>query len=206
MTDTDILVRARLASDQSLAVFRAVLSAASRPGTRVALPAEAAPGVPPAAVPVLALADLDVAVAVLDEDANGETWQSLVRSVTGCRAAPADDADMVVAVRQPSPTDIASLRVGTAHGPEHGARLFISCRVLTDQSTGGATTIRLSGPGASKGRTINVVGIERDVFAALAAANTSFPAGIDTWLVADNGVVVGIPRSTQIDFVEGAQQ
>ena len=204
--ETQTMVRARLTSEQSLAVFRAVLSAASRPGTLVALPADAAPGVPPTIVPVLALADLDIAVAILDEDANGDSWQSLVRSVTGCRTAAAAEADMVVALRPPSPVEIASLRIGTAHAPERGARLFVACRMLTEGSVGGATTIRVSGPGASNGRTVTVTGVARDVLSAVVTANKSFPAGIDTWLVADNGVMAAIPRSTQIDIVDTAKE
>jgi len=200
--ETQAMVRARLTSDQSLAVFRSVLDAASRPGTLVPLPDGTAPGVPSAIVPVLALADLDVAVATLDE-ADGSPWSSLIRSVTGCRTAAADEADMVVALRLPTIDEIRSLRTGTDHAPERGARLFIACGAIRSGRHDGGTAIRMRGPGASDGRTITVDGIAAELFGALVTANRSFPAGVDTWLVAESRDMVGIPRSTQIDVIEG---
>src|SRR5918994_7539277 len=113
MTDTNVLLSARLTGDQSLTVFRAVLEALSRPGKVVDLPAGVATSVPPAAVPVLALADLDVAVATL-EAGDESAWASSIRSVTGCRLATATDADMVVAVRPPTADEVGALSVGAA--------------------------------------------------------------------------------------------
>ena len=205
MTDTSVLLGARLTAEQSLSVFRAVLEAVSRPGKVVDLPAGVATSVPPAAVPVLALADLDVSVATLEagdgSSPDGERWASSIRAVTGCRLAAASDADMVVAIRPPSRVDVDSLRVGTAHAPERGARLFVQCDAIIEGSTPAGTTIRILGPGASAGRTITVNGADADVFRALVAANRGFPAGVDTWLVAGDRRMVGIPRSSRIDIV-----
>lgn len=200
MTDTTVLLGARLTGDQSLSVFRAVLEALSRPGKVVDLPAGVATSVPPAAVPVLALADLDVSVATF-EVGDGPMWASSIRSVTGCRLAPAADADMILAERPPTADEVSSLRVGTAHAPERGARLFVRCDAITEGSTSAGTTIRIKGPGASAGRTITVIGVGGDVFGALAAANRAFPAGVDTWLVAGDRRMVGIPRSSRIDVL-----
>lgn len=202
MTETTVLLSARLTSDQSLTVFRAVLEALSRPGKVVDLPAGVATSVPPAVVPVLALADLDVAVATL-EAGDESTWASSIRSVTGCRVAAATDADMIVAVRPPTADEVASLRVGTAHAPERGARLFVLCAAITEGSAEAGTTIRVQGPGASAGRTITVTGVDADAIRALADANRAFPAGVDTWLITGDRRMVGISRSSRID-IEGA--
>lgn len=201
MTDTNVLLSARLTGDQSLAVFRAVLEALSCPGKVVNLPAGVATSVPPAAVPVLALADLDVSVATFEAGGgspDGDRWASSIRSVTGCRITAPPDADMVVALRPPTGADVSSLRVGTAHAPERGARLFVRCDAITEGSTGADTTIRIQGPGASAGRTLTVTGLDADVFRALTAANRAFPAGVDTWLIAGDRRMVGIPRSSRI--------
>jgi alpha-D-ribose 1-methylphosphonate 5-triphosphate synthase subunit PhnH len=199
MTDTNVLLSARLTGDQSLSVFRAVLEALCRPGRVVHLPAGVATSVPPAAVPVLALADLDVSVATL-EAGDGSAWASSIRSVTGCRLAAAADADMVVAIRSPSGPEVASLRAGTAEAPERGARLFVLCAAITEGSTDAGTTIRIQGPGASAGRTITVTGVDADVFRTLSGANRGFPGGVDTWLITGDRRMIGIPRSSRIDI------
>jgi alpha-D-ribose 1-methylphosphonate 5-triphosphate synthase subunit PhnH len=202
MTDTGVLLSARLTGDQSLAVFRAVLEASSRPGKVVVLPGGVAMSVPPAAVPVLALADLDISVATL-EPGDESAWASSIRSVTGCRLSAAPDADMIVAIRPPTGDEVGSLRVGSTLAPERGARLFVLCPAITEGSTGGGTTIRIQGPGASVGRTVTVAGIDADVFVALNAANRAFPAGVDTWLVTGDRRMIAIPRSSRIDIIEG---
>jgi alpha-D-ribose 1-methylphosphonate 5-triphosphate synthase subunit PhnH len=200
MTDTNVLLSARLTGDQSRTVFRVVLEALSRPGKVVDLPAGVATGVPPAVVPVLALADLDVAVATLEA---GEeiAWASSIRSVTGCHLAAVTDADMVVAVRPPTADEVGALRIGTADAPERGARLFVSCAAITEGSTGAGVVIRVQGPGASAGRTITITGVEADVFRTLAAVNRGFPAGVDTWLVTGDRRMVAISRSSRIDVL-----
>jgi alpha-D-ribose 1-methylphosphonate 5-triphosphate synthase subunit PhnH len=197
MTDTNVLLSARLTGDQSLTVFRAVLDALSRPGKVVDLPSGVATGVPPAVVPVLALADLDVAVATL-EAGDEVAWASSIRSVTGCRLAAVTDADMVVGLRAPTADEVGSLRVGSAHAPEWGARLFVLCAAVAEGSTGAGTTIRIEGPGASAGRTITIDGVDADVFRALGAANRSFPAGIDTWVISAERRMVAMSRSSRI--------
>jgi alpha-D-ribose 1-methylphosphonate 5-triphosphate synthase subunit PhnH len=205
MTDTNVLLSARLTGDQSLTVFRAVLDALSRPGKVVDLPAGVATSVPPAVVPVLALADLDVAVATL-EAGEEAAWASSIRSVTGCRLAAVADADMVVGVRPPTADEVGSLRVGSAHAPERGARLFVLCAAVAEGSTGAGTTIRIHGPGASAGRTVTVAGVDADVFEALAAANRGFPAGVDTWLISDDRRMVAISRSSRIVVLTNTEQ
>lgn len=199
----DVLVRARLSSEQSLEVFRAVLSAAARPARLVTLPGGTAPGVPRAAVPALALADLDVSVTTLGDSPDDDgRWRELIRGVTGCRPCSLADADLVVALREPTPIEISRLPTGSAQAPEHAARLFVSCRSLAPGVQPDGTTINVRGPGASAGRLLTVVGLEGAMFSALSAVNGSFPAGVDCWLVADDGVMAGIPRSAQIDLVD----
>lgn len=204
MTDTGVLLSARLTGEQSLAVFRAVLEAISRPGKVVDLPAGVATSVPPAAIPALALADLDVSVGTL-EAGDESAWATSIRSVTGCRLTSAADSDVVVAIRPPTAVEVESLRIGMAHAPERGARLFVHCEAITEGSTDAGSTIRVDGPGASAGRTITITGVDADVFRALAAANRAFPAGVDTWLVASDRRMVGIPRSSRIDVLADSE-
>ncbi|MGP4097489.1 phosphonate C-P lyase system protein PhnH [Nonomuraea sp. KM90] len=68
---------------------------------------------------------------------------------------------------------------------------------------GPGVVLVLSGPGVPGTRRLRVTGLAREVFAALAAANAGFPAGVDTFLVAADGTVAGLPRSTRIEIENG---
>lgn len=200
-----LLAEARLDDDASLAVFRAVLAATSRPGRVTPAPQGINGSIPPVLLPALALADLEIALSVLTADAvdgadDAVDWADVVVRATGARRAtgPAD-ADLVVALRPPTPAEIATLRTGDAHAPERGARLIVSCTGFDghgpDGHGDGGVTLRITGPGTGGGRTVAVGGIVPELVTALMAANDRFPAGIDTWFVAPDGAMVGLPRS-----------
>jgi len=188
---------ARLDGQRSQRAFRALLETASRPGTvadlaAVALPAE----VPPVLIVPLALADVEVSVAVLG-DADGRWWD-VVRDATGARPAPLDAADVVVAIGPLSADDVAAIRRGTAEEPEGGARVALACTGLHGGGPGGELVLELTGPGVDGHRLLGIDGIAPEVIDAIAAANAAFPRGIDTWLAAPDGRLAGIPRSTRI--------
>ena len=206
--DAHLLADARLDASVSLAVFRTALAAMARPGRVERLP-DAAPDslAAPLLVP-LALADLEVAVAVLDHPADDRAgsgpWAELLRAATGARLV--DElvaADLVVARRAPTPFEISTLRTGDALAPEKGARLVLACaalRACDHEPHDGEVQLRLTGPGAASGRTVCVGGVEPAVFAALRESNRDFPAGVDTWLVADDRSVIALPRSARIEM------
>jgi alpha-D-ribose 1-methylphosphonate 5-triphosphate synthase subunit PhnH len=207
------LANARLAGDESLAVFRVLLAAVARPGKPVALPHDLVASLPRALLAPLGLVDLDHVFAVLgddlaDNDCDGFAdvgWVSLIAAATAAR--PTDvlgDADVVIARRSPTAEEIGALRRGSALLPEAGARLFIACRAVTTpgpdtpQSESESIQFRVSGPGASRPRVVEITGISSDVPAAIADANSAFPTGIDVWFIDDAGTVVGVPRSSSI--------
>lgn len=207
---------------ESQAVFRALLDAFARPGTVTCLPSSVVDRVPPALAPVLALADVDVTVAVVehpvddDRSAAEPRWGRIVAAATGARTSAVESAAMVVAIAPPAPEVLRHLMRGSAAAPEQGTRLTIACRALLtdddlvapdDRGTVAAAQVRssvlLSGPGVDGSARVTALGIERAVFETIAAANDTFPAGVDTWLVADDGRVVGIPRSSTIEISGG---
>lgn len=248
--DTELVARARLDHGASQRSFRALLDTAARPGALASLPDDAAPGLPRALVPALALADVDVTVAVLD-DARATLWQDALRTATGARSGPPTAAQMVVALRPPRPAEVAGLERGTADAPERAARLIIACRTMATHravppvpapaaersgplgptvspnaagrgpgraggadarpptterlgaaSTSGAVDIAVRGPGVPDVRIVRAVGVAVEVLAAIADANREPPAGIDTWLVADDGTIAGFPRSARLSIDE----
>ena len=213
------LANARLAGDESLAVFKVLLAAVARPGKPVALPCDLVATLPRALLAPLGLVDLDHVFAVLgddladndlaDNDCDGVAdvgWVSLIAAATAARPTDVlDDADVVIARRSPTAEEIGALRRGSALLPEAGARLFIACRAVTtpgpdtQQSESESIQFRVSGPGASIPRVVEITGISSDVPAAIADANSAFPTGIDVWFIDDAGTVVGVPRSSSID-------
>ncbi|CAN5500685.1 hypothetical protein BH23ACT3_BH23ACT3_22390 [soil metagenome] len=207
LPDAHLLAEARLDAAVSLAVFRTALSAMSRPGRVERLPDAAPASIPAALLVPLALADLEVAVAVLDhppdDGAGRASWAELVRTATGARlVSEVAAADLVVAQRAPTPYEVSTLRTGDAVAPEKGARLVLACAALRrcdHEPHDSGVQLRLTGPGAASGRTVCVEGVEPAVFAALRETNRSFPAGVDTWLVADDGSVIALPRSAHVE-------
>lgn len=207
--DPALVAAARLDPATSLQVFRATLDALARPGRPTRLPIVRPDLVPAALLPVLALADLEITVAVLDDrrpsvDASAVAstdWFAIVAAATGARRALSlGEADLVLAMRPPDPSEIAALRTGDALAPERGARLVVACSRIGHGSTG----VELSGPGAAGGRTLHLDGPGPELFDALGLVNRDFPAGVDTWFVAPDGAIAAISRSTHITHVDVA--
>lgn len=210
------IVAARLTPDESQLVFRRLLDSLARPGRVAWLPADVARRVPPAVVPVLALCDLEVTCCVVGAPSSGVDWADVVAAATGARRAGISEAAWVVALAPLDGDDVAHLRRGTALAPEHGARLVQACGQLhmgageqpwssTDPEVG-HVTVELRGPGIPDRRRITVTGVTAGVFEALSAANAAFPAGVDTWLVADSGALIGLPRTTHISVISSPNQ
>jgi alpha-D-ribose 1-methylphosphonate 5-triphosphate synthase subunit PhnH len=185
---------------QAQADFRVLLDVLSRPGTLGSVGC----GDGPAALAVAAgLADVEVPTSVLTGPGD-EHWAKALHLATSAPPAPPEKARMVVALRPPSAAEIAMLPRGDAMHPEHGTRLIAAVATLArDGRAGSGVALALSGPGVPGTRRMRVTGLPRDVFAALAAANAAFPAGIDTFLVAEDGTVAGLPRSTRVEIENG---
>ncbi|HEY4422136.1 MAG TPA: phosphonate C-P lyase system protein PhnH [Pseudonocardia sp.] len=170
-------------------IFRTVLDALARPGTATHLPAPA--GVPAALAPLLALADLDTPVCVLDAtSADSEQWLRAVTTATSAPGAGLGEARLVAALRPVTVNELRTIRVGTPADPEEAALVALAVPALT-----GGPVVRLEGPGAAPGAVIAPTGLPvgwLDVRAAVA-----YPAGADLLLVDPDGMCVGLPRSTR---------
>lgn len=191
----ELAARARLDTHASQRTFRALLDALARPGRVGALELRAP--VPPALLPALALADVDVTTCLLTRRGEDTDWQAVLTTATGAVAAELEEADIVVALRAPTPDEVRSLRRGRADAPELGACLTLAFRRL-----GAGLWLGLRGPGVPGAERLLVEGLEPEVFEALAAANRRFPAGVDAFVVAEDGAVAGLPRSTDLTVGE----
>lgn len=206
------LARARLTGARSQRAFRILLDSLSRPGTihttdAVGLP----PGVPALLLLPLALADVEVGVAVLSGDPD-DPWTRFLVDVTGSRPVPVPDAAIVVLLGGFTAQDVLSLRRGTDESPEGGARVAMACRSLrvlddaddtaADAAVDGEVELTLRGPGVDGSVRLAIAGLPVDVLDALAIANAGFPSGVDTWFVTPDGTVCAVPRSSHLS-IEG---
>jgi alpha-D-ribose 1-methylphosphonate 5-triphosphate synthase subunit PhnH len=181
---------APLDPDTAQRTFRAVLDALARPGTVQQLPAAPA-DVPAALLPVLALADLDTPACVLaGPDAAG--WADALATATTAPIVELAAARLVTALRPLAPGEPATLRTGSAAAPEDGALVVLAVAALE-----GGAPLRLAGPGIATQRTVTPRAVPADLLAARTAA--AFPAGFDLLLVAPDGRLLGLPRSTRIE-------
>jgi alpha-D-ribose 1-methylphosphonate 5-triphosphate synthase subunit PhnH len=201
--DAGLAAQARLDGTRSQGAFRSLLDAVARPGTLVPLPEATLPAtVPPALVLPLALADVGVGIEVVGPDAG--RWLDLVTAATGARHRPLEAAEIVVDLGDDPRATITSVRRGRTEAPEEAARLALGCRRITAGHTPGCDVlVELQGPGIPGARRVALDGVPTAALRALRDVNRSFPVGVDTWLVADDHQVVGLPRSTRITLLDG---
>ena len=207
----EAMVAARLTPAESQVVFRRLLDALARPGRIAWLPADVARRVPPVLVPLLALCDLEVTCCVVQESETPVDWSQVVSATTAARMVPMHQAAWVAALGPLDGGHVLRLQRGTALAPELGTRLVQACRQLhmgegeqpwssTDPDAG-HVTVELRGPGIPEQRRVTVTGVGVDYFDALNATNAAFPAGVDMWLVAESGALIGLPRTTKVTVI-----
>ncbi|MEU6654391.1 phosphonate C-P lyase system protein PhnH [Streptomyces sp. NPDC046900] len=195
----ELVAAAKLRPAQAQGVFRAVLDALAQPGRVTRFPAGVPGTVPPALLPVLALADLGTGVCVLEEDGS-RRWSDAVGVATNAPAVPLEQARLAAAVRPVAAEEILRLARGTADAPEDGAVLCLPVTALE----GGPSTWRLSGPGVPGERAVAPLGLPEGFVAARAELVGGFPAGADLLLATPDGRVMGLPRSTTVTSAAGA--
>jgi alpha-D-ribose 1-methylphosphonate 5-triphosphate synthase subunit PhnH len=192
------------------AVFRAVLDALARPGTVKRLPSAAgeplAAHVPAVLLPLLALADRSTPACVVSDEAGA--WDEIVRVAAGAPRAALADARLVAALRPLAFGELASLRTGTAAAPEDGALACLAVAGIgivdgadaadVGDGDGGRVWLRLSGPGVPGTRAIIVTGLPIGFVAARRRLVAGFPAGADLLLIAPDGAMTGLPRTTEV--------
>ncbi len=206
-----LVAAARLRGDTSQRVFDVLLRCLAEPGTVHRLPS-LPPEVSGPAWLALALADVDVAVAVIGVEggagAEGTTAE-LIRRATDAAIVGVTDAAIVVSLAQPG-TALADVAIGTALAPEDGARVALAVEhVDTVDGTGekpvDGTALTLSGPGVPGERTVVVHGLDQAAVAHLGNVDGRFPTGFDTWLFTPGGEVMAISRSTTVRMAAGTE-
>jgi alpha-D-ribose 1-methylphosphonate 5-triphosphate synthase subunit PhnH len=176
-----------LSQPESHRIFRAVLDALSRPGIPAQIPDNPLPRV---LLPVMALADLEAPVAVIEE---GGEYAELVRTVTGAAIVEPTRARIVGVTRCLSEGELTTLCRGTILAPEAGALTFLT---VPDLESGPRWT--LTGPGIDGRQTVRISGLPADFLAARRILVGGFPTGVDFVFVTPDGRAVGLPRTTHV--------
>lgn len=194
-----------LTTDTAQRIFRACLTALSRPGTITRLPDDCVPTPVPAVVaPMLALTDLMTPVSGLDTtDVPGASRAAdLIAWATGASVTVPKGARFAVAFAESE--QMAELSVGSHWSPEFGATLCQRVTSLSDQATPTdqpALKLRLRGPGVETSTEVAVLGLSARFLELRAGLTADFPTGIDVLLVTDDGAVAGLPRTTRIEVL-----
>ena len=188
--------------------FRLLLDALAHPGLVLIVndPPAVAAG---AAVVALAFARNGSTVAIVGD----EQLATEVAEATLAPLVPLSEARLVALLR-PDARLVAECRRGGGLPSDLGAKVGIACTRLASYpprpgawqaavpqaDAPGVVLLGLSGPGVDGVRRVVVEGVGREVFEAGSDANREQSRGLDTWLVDNEGRVLGIARSTAIEI------
>ena len=179
-----------LSSQDSTLVFRSLLTSLSSPGEKVSLPTHLCETMPPRALPLLALTDIETTFCAPDDP----ELEAEVAELTGSRVVSVADANFVLCSTPPPHELVLHVGRGTPMQPELGCRL-----IVCTESHEGDLAMRLTGPGTRPNANLSVSASADEFIAARNIAVSHPPTGIDCWLVSANGVVVGLPRTTRVE-------
>jgi len=180
---------------QSQATFRAILSALSRPGTRVDAGANLqppAPLAPAAAAALLTLADYETPLWISPAFAGSEVAAWLKFHTGAPSAASPKTAAFALIDLTSDAFDLAAYAQGTAEYPDRSTTLIAQVAGLT--TTGPLT---LSGPGVRGEARFGFTPCPQTFGAQWDANHAGFPLGVDLILAA-GAQLSALPRSTRL--------
>ncbi|MGF1581149.1 MAG: phosphonate C-P lyase system protein PhnH [Gemmataceae bacterium] len=172
-------------------IFRKVLRAMSYPGRLVDFEAEL--DAAPAMVGMLAcLLDATTTFCDLDELLPSQTIELLETQV-----ANPNEAEFVLGDATREPPETFRPKLGDIYQPHRGATVVLVCERLGK----GQSVVRCTGPGVNGTEEVCVLGIHQRWFDARERWVSHFPMGVDM-LLCDNARVVGLPRTTCLEYQE----
>ncbi|MCB1500800.1 MAG: phosphonate C-P lyase system protein PhnH [Bauldia sp.] len=176
------------------AVFRAVLSALSRPGQVFDLGERVRPPAPLTAAAGAVIATLadDTTPVHLDAAFAGTAVADWIAFHTGAPLTETPGEATFAIVGRPGGLTFDGFATGTAEYPDRSATLI----VILDTLTGGPA-LRLSGPGIEGTAALAPAPLTPDFMALMTANRALFPRGLDLILTAGTRVA-GLPRTTRL--------
>ncbi len=188
--------------------FRSLLSAMSRPGRIVRLPADVTRGLVSPAPQAFGAAAAAVLLSLLDAETTAmligpcatTASSAWLRFHTGVRlCATVETAGYVLArSRDLDPDGLTKLSLGTDEAPQAGATLIVEVGGLGGlDDEPDATRLVLRGPGVDGEGRLSIAGLSRDFWDWRIALHAELPRGIDLILVCGDRLAA-LPRTTRI--------
>lgn len=182
-------------------IYRVLLDAMAHPGlvyqliTHPQISIDESTAHPAVASVLLTLADHEVSLHI---DGGDDALEQLLVRRLRVSIVPATEADFVVTrLATLDPTLLRRVKRGSLEYPEDGATVIIVCDALT-AADGSRLTLR--GPGIREALSVRLPGLSELVLRARAEAVSGYPPGIDILLVDDAGRVIGLPRTTRMEW------
>lgn len=193
---------------ESQELFRLLLKALSRPGTVLRLPEWVSQRTVPALTPIISLVSHDVPFALIGSVTDGLD-EALARATTG-RLAPVTEAAFLAVIGGGS-EDLAEVRVGTPERPDNGCQVgvqvdgrFAPTPAPTESATNAAVaSLTFRGPGVAGSTTVGFAATVDEVErlgSILGSRTPILPCGFDLWLFDAHDQLVGVPRTSRIDY------
>jgi alpha-D-ribose 1-methylphosphonate 5-triphosphate synthase subunit PhnH len=192
-------------------IFRFLLGALARPGTRVQLEGPSFLGETPASQGVTVnwfalgalytLLDAEVTFLLAGEGrwlAQEDPLSAFVSMRTGASVTSPVAAQFVCALDDDVAPLLLELNRGTLLEPESSATVLLCVERLSETAFIGAGELALTGPGIANQRSLFVSGLRDETLAQIAAARRDYPLGLDYFLVDAEGGCSGLPRTTRI--------
>ncbi|MEM9682142.1 MAG: phosphonate C-P lyase system protein PhnH [Pseudomonadota bacterium] len=180
------------AVQQSQQIFRQVLDAMARPGTKQEIPAMPyAPAPLNAASTAIVLTLLDESTPVwLDEAADNDTVRTFIAFHCGCPivADPGEASFALIAGALPS---LDRFNQGNDEFPEDSSTLIVQVETVS-----AGTDLFLAGPGIEDENGISDPGLPDSFWEEWAEMDTLLPCGVDLVLTADHSLTC-LPRSVR---------
>ena len=188
---------------EAQSVFRAVLTALSRPGIPRDLPAALtppAPLTPELASVALALADPDAPIWLDATLAREPTVAEYLRFQTGAPIVSQPARAALALVRHPETLpETEAFALGTQDYPDRSTTIVLAVDAV--RAGGG---FELAGPGVKGSIRFGASPVPMDFAARVAANHALFPRGVD-WLLVGAGHVLGLPRSSALSLAPEAE-
>jgi alpha-D-ribose 1-methylphosphonate 5-triphosphate synthase subunit PhnH len=174
--------------------FRKLVDCMASPGTVASIRQSAPSGAPgePAVAVLESLLDDEVTFAAHRID---DTIRERVLRATESILADLHTADCAL-VDGAGAVEAARWARSRSGAPTGSAIVVVMCRSLT----GGPVSLRLSGPGIDDEARLEVDGVPAEFFSEMSRRNANFYHGIDVILVAGDGTVACVPKSSQISL------
>jgi alpha-D-ribose 1-methylphosphonate 5-triphosphate synthase subunit PhnH len=185
---------------ESQAIFRCLLTALCQPGRIEILPSTVRSRIAPALAPLMALLSHDTPFTVIGNDSS--TLSTALAQATFGRATNPDDASFV-ALMDDASMDLRTLRHGTDHRPDEACQVSIAVAGSIRAGDEHNAAFGLTGPGVPERRWVAVDADDTErtrIERLLAMRVENPPCGFDVWLIDSHGAVVGLPRTTRLEF------